>query len=129
MTDMITDQTLYCAHCGISFLWSKEEQNQATKRDDSTQELSTPIHCSGCQQLLPDAGRQRGVIKWFNGRKRFGFIVPYEGKEIFLHGSEVRKKSRLKPGDLVEFSLKDSDRGKIAADVLLLPVHVSDADS
>lgn len=66
------------------------------------------------------------MIKWFNARKRFGFIAPYEGKDIFLHGSEVRKKSRLRPGDLVEFSLKDSDRGKVAANVELLPFQYSD---
>lgn len=127
MAEALKDRTLYCARCGITFLWSKEEQSQANSKENETP-LTTPTHCQGCRFLLPKPDRQRGVIKWFNGRKRFGFVTPYEGKDIFVHGSEVRKKSRLKPGDLVEFSLKDSDRGKIAADVVLLPFRVLDSE-
>lgn len=122
MAKSLDDKTLYCARCGITYLWSKEEQSHAAKQSDNEQ-LITPIHCSGCRTLLPKIDRHRGIVKWFNGRKRFGFIMPYEGKEIFMHGSEVRKKSRIKPGDLVEFSLKASKRGPVATDVQLLIIH------
>jgi len=127
MATSVKDKTLYCARCGITFLYAKEEQNQAIKMADDNG-ITTPTHCLGCRILLPNIARQRGIVKWFNGRKRFGFIMPYDGKEIFMHGSEVRKKSRIKAGDLVEFSLKKSNRGPAATDIQLLPIRSSTSE-
>ncbi|MDY0028541.1 MAG: cold-shock protein [Pseudobdellovibrionaceae bacterium] len=58
-----------------------------------------------------------GTVKWFNGQKGYGFIVPDDGgKDIFVHISAVEKSGMktLNEGQKVSFDLEES-RGKTAA--------------
>lgn len=58
-----------------------------------------------------------GTVKWFNGQKGFGFIVPDDGgKDVFVHISAVEKSGMktLNEGQKVSYELENS-RGKIAA--------------
>ncbi len=116
-----SDQILYCDRCGISFLWSTEEQD-ATEPLASEQPAHTkkPSHCPGCRQLLPAEERERGIVNWFNYRKRYGFITRSEGEDLFVHRAEVQRKTRLRTGDLVEFTVEKGRRGEYAGDVSLL---------
>ena len=107
------DQIRYCDRCGISFLWSAEEQAQHGTN-------AAPTHCAGCRTLLPENGRVRGLVKWYNVRKRFGFIVRHDQPELFVHGSALEGGGRLSPGDLVEFSIGESERGPAAQAVRVL---------
>ena len=107
----ITDETLYCESCGISFLWTNGEQSKAS---------GAPLMCPGCRSIRPQASRERGLVKWYNRRKRFGFIVRREQPEIFVHGSALSGAGTLMPGDLVEFEVTESDKGLNAAMVTLL---------
>ena len=34
----------------------------------------------------------KGTVKWFNAEKGFGFITSEEGKDLFVHYSEIKKK-------------------------------------
>jgi CspA family cold shock protein len=105
------DDILYCDRCGISFLWSQEEQRRAEAK---------PNLCPGCRYALPGSDRERGLVKWYNPRKRFGFIVRADGPDIFAHGSELDGASRLFPGDLVEFQVGQSERGPIARAITVI---------
>jgi CspA family cold shock protein len=107
------DEIRYCERCGISFLWSQEEQKSAAPG-------APPLYCPGCQVLLPTATRARGLVKWYNGRKRYGFIVRQDQPELFVHGSDVAEGARLQPGDLVEFSVATGARGPMAREVHIL---------
>ncbi|MEI7864632.1 MAG: cold shock domain-containing protein [Chthoniobacterales bacterium] len=64
----------------------------------------------------------RGIIKWFNTRKGFGFITDPrgEGTDIFVHHSEIRGEGfkSLAEGDMVEFELAPSERGPKALNVV-----------
>ncbi len=111
------DGVLYCERCGISFLWTIEEQHQAAASGSSARAAT---HCPGCRHLLPTADRERGLVKWYNQRKRYGFIARAEGNDLFAHGSEVQERKRLHPGDLVEFSVGHTDRGPAAQEIQLL---------
>ena len=121
------DQILYCERCGISFLWSAEEQNQAqnSARDHSAHDqgqTSTPPphYCPACRYLLPTGKRERGLVKWYNHRKRYGFLVRQEQPEIFAHGSDIQGATSLQPGNLVEFSVEIGERGPLAKEITIL---------
>ena len=120
------DQIQYCERCGISFLWSAEEQkavHEATRAQVNGNphgKSAPPIHCPSCRLLLPAPGRERGLVKWYNRRKRYGFLVRRDHPEIFAHGSDIDGASALRPGDLVEFSVAESERGLAAKAITVL---------
>jgi len=62
-----------------------------------------------------------GVVKFYNDRKRFGFITGEDDKDIFVHetGLEKRglKRASITEGDNVEYKIKESDRGPVAINV------------
>ena len=61
-----------------------------------------------------------GMIKWFDNRKGFGFIVGPEGqRDIFVHYSCIVGDGfkTLKDGEPVEYELVDSDKGPQARNV------------
>ena len=103
------DEMLYCARCGVSFLWTSEEQKQPSAIE--------PLHCPGCQQLMPAAGRERGLVKWYDRRKHYGFIVRTGKPEIYVHRSAFHGDRLPRPGDLVEFAVEESERGPAAVAV------------
>ena len=53
-----------------------------------------------------------GKVKWFNNEKGYGFIT-YDGKEIFVHYSQIEKQGykTLNQGDLVSFKLIETPKG------------------
>lgn len=63
---------------------------------------------------------QRGVVKWFNDAKGYGFIVHSTGKDVFVHYSVIEDSGfkTLKDGEEVEYELKDGDKGLNAGRVL-----------
>ncbi len=61
----------------------------------------------------------KGVVKWFDADKGYGFISSAEGKDIFVHFSAIQIEGykTLAEGDQVEFEVKSGDRGPQAANV------------
>lgn len=112
------DEMLMCERCGVTFLWPLEEQ--WASQGQPTGEGSPPRYCLGCRHLLPAADRQRGLVKWYSPRKKYGFISPQSGPDLFAHRSGLRKGTRLRPGDLVEFAVEKTEKGPVAVDVALL---------
>ncbi len=112
------DETLFCERCGISFLWSVEEQNQAVQADGRAAQALR--YCPGCRQLLPVESRERGLVKWYNAHKRYGFITRRHDPELYMHGSQLQDQRRLFPGDLVEFRIGANERGPVAQDIQVL---------
>lgn len=55
-------------------------------------------------------------MRWLGG-KGYGFIKCEDGKEVFVHNSEIQGKSSLEEGEKVEFELTDTDRGPRAVKV------------
>ena len=59
--------------------------------------------------------KQTGKIKWFREDKGFGFIEVPDGKDVFVHISQIE--GELKEGDPVEFIIKEGKKGPVATEV------------
>ena len=65
------------------------------------------------------ADREKGVVKWFNENKGYGFISRDSGGDIFVHYSALDGTGfkTLDEGANVEFSVVQGQKGPAAADV------------
>lgn len=54
-----------------------------------------------------------GVVKWFDPRKGFGFIIGPEGQDIFVHFSVIDGEGfrALKDGSSVVYDAQKTDKG------------------
>lgn len=61
----------------------------------------------------------KGVIKWFNEKKGYGFISNEEGGDVFVHYTGISGEGyrTLNEGDRVEFEIETSDKGPRAVQV------------
>ncbi len=107
---MLHDRYLSCASCQTLFLWTPLEQQQ---------DQDAPRCCPACRRLLPAAGRQRAVVKFYSQRKRWGFVTQPDGAELFFHRSAVAPDEPLPlhEGELVEYAVEQSPRGAQAVDL------------
>lgn len=55
----------------------------------------------------------KGIVKWFDPDKGFGFLLNEEGMEVFVHYSEVIKEGFrcLKTGQQVEYNQIETNKG------------------
>ena len=61
----------------------------------------------------------KGVVKWFNDAKGFGFIEHESGQDVFVHYSVIDQDGfkTLKDGEPVEYELREGDKGLNASRV------------
>ncbi|WP_430459587.1 cold-shock protein [Thalassolituus sp. LLYu03] len=64
-------------------------------------------------------GRERGVVKWFNVKKGFGFITWDQGEDVFVHFRSIRGQGHrsLTEGQRVKFTVVRGQKGPQAEDV------------
>ena len=67
-----------------------------------------------------ESGVLKGVVKWFNDAKGFGFIEHTSGRDVFVHYSVITTEGfkTLKDGENVEYELKEGPKGLQASKVL-----------
>jgi len=62
---------------------------------------------------------EEGTVKWFDDRKGYGFIERQNGKDVFVHFSNIQADGfrSLEQGDKVSFEVEETDRGPQAVKV------------
>lgn len=63
---------------------------------------------------------EKGIVKWFNGAKGYGFISREEGQgDLFVHFSAIEAGGfrSLQEGQPVQFDVVESPKGLQAANV------------
>ena len=62
----------------------------------------------------------KGVVKWFNNKKGFGFIQQEKGEDVFVHYSAVVTEGfkTLNEGQPVQFEITDGPKGLHATNVI-----------
>ncbi len=63
--------------------------------------------------------KERGVVKWFNSAKGYGFIQRSSGEDVFVHHSAIAMEGyrSLDNGAEVEFEVKQGPKGLQAENV------------
>jgi len=61
-----------------------------------------------------------GTVKWFNESKGYGFIATEDGKDLFVHFSEIQGDGfkTLAEGQTVEFEEGEGQKGPCATKVV-----------
>jgi CspA family cold shock protein len=61
-----------------------------------------------------EGNRLKGIVKWFNNAKGFGFIGQPDRADVFVHYSAISTEGyrTLGEGDAVEFEIEDRKDGR-----------------
>ena len=64
-----------------------------------------------------------GKVKWFDSKKGYGFILPEDGGEIFVHYTGIIAEGfkALTEGQMVEFEVGNNEKGVQAVNVTVTP--------
>ncbi len=64
----------------------------------------------------------KGVVKWFNNQKGYGFITPENGNDVFVHHTAIKGEGykSLEEGQNVEFDIEKGPKGEQATNVVKL---------
>ncbi len=92
---------------------------QGMKGRQVTEILEVEAAASPPEPRTPTGGSVRGVVKWWNEQKGFGFVTPEAGtKDIFVHASTAARSGlSLEQGMPVRVKVRQGAKGPEAAEI------------
>mmetsp|Transcript_19726 Transcript_19726/g.25542 ORF Transcript_19726/g.25542 Transcript_19726/m.25542 type:complete len:308 (-) Transcript_19726:545-1468(-) len=113
----------------------RQQQEQEQKQED-VPVLAPPVSAE-TETVVPmkektfsrkkKGDRQRGVCRWFLEKKNYGFVSSNdENGDIFVHSKDLKEK--IVEGDLVEYTLKESDGRLKAIEVIKIKENRNNDD-
>ena len=62
----------------------------------------------------------KGAVKWFDEKKGYGFIEGQDGRDIFVHFSDIQSEGfrKLAEGETVSYELLKGQKGPRATNVV-----------
>ncbi len=105
----------------LAQLETKPAKSDATYREPyrpaatpAAQEIAEPASI----QIDPLTGKYIGRVKWFNARKKYGFIMRGGGEEIFFHESGLGiAPEALQEGAWILYDVEETFKGPEATDL------------
>ncbi|MEM7111410.1 MAG: cold shock domain-containing protein [Chloroflexota bacterium] len=92
----------------------KSEQKSPASSSESTEKIAEPTSI----QIDPFTGKYLGRIKWYNARKKYGFIMRGGGEEIFFHRSSSEHDFEiLNEGQWILYDVEETHKGPEATDL------------
>ena len=92
----------------------REREREPQREREREQELVGPATI----QIDPMTGKYIGLVKWYNDKKGYGFIVRGAGEEIFFHKSAtVGEVEGYEEGQWVLYDVETRQKGPEATDV------------
>ena len=61
-----------------------------------------------------------GIVKWYDSERGFGFISTDDGRDVFVHHSQIKEngpEKDLHEGDSIGFDIIDEKKGRAAINV------------
>lgn len=90
----------------------KSKSSRPPQKKDAEITVPTTI------QIDPETGKYVGRVKWFNGRKGYGFIIRGGGEELFFHKSNaVTDASSFNEGEWVLYDIEETHKGPEATEI------------
>jgi CspA family cold shock protein len=108
-----------CERCGKQFIFTVEEQRRLDKMGFEVK----PTLCPDCRkEKEPESGEQQGIVKWYEPKKRYGFITMRSGGDIFFHRNAIIEGNEedFTEGTKVSFEVTESEKGPEAVNVALV---------
>ena len=64
---------------------------------------------------------QKGTVKWFDAVKGYGFIAGDDGKDIFVHQSNILMQGfrALEVGQRISYQIEPTEKGNKAINVVV----------
>jgi CspA family cold shock protein len=111
-------RAVVCQLCGAGFMVTPNYQDFLARHGAR---VVVPVLCPRCFSQRGPLPKQQGKVKWFNQRRRYGFIVTQEGQEVFFHRDQVLGESSSGPheGQQAQFHLRYAIKGPEALNVEL----------
>jgi CspA family cold shock protein len=108
-----------CKRCGSSFILSGNYCDWLARRGVK---VIQPMLCPTCFMKVGPLPKQRGVVKWFNPNKRYGFISIEKDEDVFFHQRQVvyNDEEGTHEGQIARFHMRYAEKGPEALNVELL---------